>query len=188
MEQSIKEEAIWEKLSEIDKKVNVVLSNTTKRVHAEQMDKNAIPAIVKENVESIVVKYANGLGKFITEISGKRNDQLDSMTKILIGTYRKVEAIPPPEKISLESILQLFPKPKKVNICGFEFLKTSVIITVLIIVSFISLAMNIKQMNDNHRLKIWYVEQSEMIRQLQEKQQDELTVSKEQAKTKEKKK
>ena len=185
MEQSIKEEAIWEKLSEIDKKVNVVLSNTAKHIHAEQMNQNTI---LKENVESIVVKYTNGLGKFITEISGKRNDQLDSMTKILIGTYRKVEAIPPPEKISLEPILQLFSKPKKVNICGFEFLKTSVIITVLIIVSFISLTVNIKQMDDNNRLKYWYAEQSEMIQQIQEKQQNEPTVSKEQAKTKEKKK
>ena len=92
------------------------------------------------------------------------------MTMILIGTYQKLEAIPPPEKISMEPFLQMFPKPKKVNICGFEFLRTSVIITVLIIVSFISLTVNNKQMDDDNRLKYWYVEQSEMIRQMQEKQ------------------
>ena len=88
----------------------------------------------------------------------------------------------------MEPFLQMFPKPKKVNICGFEFLRTSVIITILVIVSFISLTVNIKQMDDNHRLKYWYVEQSEVIRQMQEKQQNEPTVSKEQAKAKEKKK
>ena len=88
------------------------------------------------------------------------------MKKILIGMYRKVEAMPPPEKISLETILQLFPTQKKVNIFGFELLKTSVIILVLIIILFISLTMNIKQANGNHRLKLWHVKQSELIRQI----------------------
>ena len=186
MEYSINEEAIWEKLSEIDKKVEKILSQSERQHQIEAVSREESPKLAKEDVENIVLKYTQGLGKFIAELSGKRNDQLESMKKILIGMYRKVEAIPP-EKISLEPILQLFPKPKKVNICGFEFLRTSVIITVLIIMSFISLTMNTKQMDDNRRLRIWYVEQSELIRQLQEKQQYESTISKEQAKTKEKK-
>ena len=37
-------------------------------------------------------------------------------------------------------------------------------------------------------IKYWYFEQSELIRQMQEKQQDESTVSKEQTKAKAKKK
>ena len=184
MEQSIKEEAIWEKLSEIDKKIDAVLdnTNTAKQVQVPQVYQEPKATITEEYMETTVKKYINGLGGFLLEKHEQITVLLEHVQDDVAGVKEELEQIPPPESISLEPIIQMFPKPKKVNICGFEFLRTSVIITVLIIVSFISLTVNIKQMDDNHRLRFWYVEQSEVIRQMQEKQQNEPTVSKEKKK------
>ncbi|KAA6338260.1 hypothetical protein EZS27_013721 [termite gut metagenome] len=62
--------------------------------------------------------------------------------------------------------MKLFPKPKKVTVCGFEFLRSSVVIFVLIVITFFSLALNIKQMDDYWGLKSKYDEQTEYILQM----------------------
>ena len=191
MQDSLCMEAIWERLSGMDKKIDVVLdntANTAKQTQIPQVYKEQKNTITEEYMETTVKKYINGLGGFLLEKHEQIMVLLKRVQDDVTGIKDELEQMPPSESISLEPIIQMFPKPKKVNICGFEFLRTSVIITVLIIVSFISLTVNIKQMDDNNRLKSWYVEQSELIRQMQEKQQNESAVSKEQAKAKEKKK
>jgi hypothetical protein len=62
------------------------------------------------------------------------------------------------ENVSLEPILKLLPRPKKVTICGFEFLRSSVVIFVLILILFCSLAMNVKQRKDFMALKTKYIQ------------------------------
>jgi hypothetical protein len=66
--------------------------------------------------------------------------------------------------------MKLFPKPKKIVILGFKFLQTSIIIFALTLLSFLSLALNIKQMNDYQTLKTGYSKQAEYIYQLQSKE------------------
>jgi hypothetical protein len=83
------------------------------------------------------------------------------------GVKKQIEVLPVPEKISFESIMKLFPKPKKIIICGFEFLRTSVIIFALALLSFLSLTLNIKQMDDYRTLKSRYSEQREYILQME---------------------
>jgi biopolymer transport protein ExbB/TolQ len=64
--------------------------------------------------------------------------------------------------------MKLFPKQKKVTICGFEFLQTSVIIFALVLLSFLSLTLNIKQMDDYRTLKTKHSLQVEYIQKMQE--------------------
>ena len=75
----------------------------------------------------------------------------------------KIDALPAPDKISLEPIMKLFSQPKKVAICGFEFLRSSVIIFVLMLVCFFSLTLNIKQMDYNRALKLQLYQQVDSV-------------------------
>ena len=100
----------------------------------------------------------------------KHKIQTEHHSKILSAVKavaEKIDALPMPDKISLEPIMKLFPQPKKVTICGFEFLRSSVIIFVLTLVSFFSLVLNIKQMDDYRALKVQFYQQAEHILQLE---------------------
>jgi hypothetical protein len=51
---------------------------------------------------------------------------------------KQIKALPAPEKNSLKPLMDLLSQRKKVTICGFEFLRTSVVVFVLILISFFS--------------------------------------------------
>ncbi len=187
MENSINEEAIWEKLSEIGKKVDAVLFKTAKQEQPAQLSQ---PSITMENIkdmekamENHVTVLANFINKQIREmkppatkeeveaIAGDHTelmnslyrqgtDKLDRIKINMVSLKEKIDQLPTPEPVSVESIIQMFPKLKKVNICGFEFLRTSVIISVLIALSFFSLTVNIKQMYGNDDLTYRYGKQT----------------------------
>jgi len=59
-----------------------------------------------------------------------------------------------------------FSQPKKIAFLGFEFLGTSVVIYILSVVIFRSLAMNIKQMDNYKALKTKYNQLTENINQM----------------------
>ncbi len=222
MENSINEEAIWEKLSEIGKKVDAVLSNTARQEQPAQFIQPSItmedmkdmeeamkkhiavlanfvnkqiremkPPATKEEVEAIAGKHARDHTELMKKLYQQGADQLDKIMTGMASLKGKIDQLPTPEPVSLEPIIQMFPKPKKVNICGFEFLRTSVIMSVLIALSFISLTVKIKLRHDNDDLIYRYGKQSEYILQMQERQaaeSEEQAKKKEQVKTKEKKK
>ena len=60
-----------------------------------------------------------------------------------------------------------FAQPKKIAFFGFEFLRTSVVIFILSLIFFWSLAMNIKQMDNYQALKTQNNQQIEYIQKLQ---------------------
>ncbi len=200
MENSINEEAIWEKLSEIGKKVDAVLSNTTKQEQPAQIFQPSITMenledmeeamkkhiavlanfvnkqiqemkpVTKEEVEAIAGKHVRDHTEMMNRLCRQGTDKLDMIKTSMVSLKEKIDRLPTPEAVSLEQIIEMFPKPKKVNICGFEFLRTSVIISVLIALSFISLTVNIKLRHDNDDLTYRNGKQSEYILQMQERQ------------------
>jgi hypothetical protein len=85
---------------------------------------------------------------------------------------KQVEALPTLEKVSLEPLMDLLSKQKKITICSFEFLRTSVIIFILSLIVFFSLTLNIKQIDDYQALKTKYYQQTEYLYQLQDVEQE----------------
>ncbi|KAA6342436.1 hypothetical protein EZS27_009811 [termite gut metagenome] len=159
-------EAILGMMSEINKKLDAIQANSrTKEIQSVNQEIN--PTVSKEEIELIVKKQATIVGKYIEYThqvqTGHHNKLLTSVNEV----KKQIEALPVPEKVSLESLIKLFPKPKKVVILGFEFLQTSVIIFVLILISFFSLVLNIKHVEDYRRLKSQYGEQTEYILQME---------------------
>jgi hypothetical protein len=123
--------------------------------------------ISKEEIEAIAVKYANAIDKYM-EMRYKELAKQHAKIYLKVQKLEKqIDAILIPNKVSLESILKLSPQPKKVSICGFEFLRTSVIIFVSVLICFFSLVLNIKQMNDFHALKTQFYQLTEYIRHLE---------------------
>jgi hypothetical protein len=109
------------------------------------------------------------LGKFIEKTHKLEVELYNKLITSILDLKNQVKALPVPEKISLELTMELFPKPKKITICSFEFLRSSVIIFVLSLIIFFSLTLNIKQMDDYRTLKNRYSEQTEYILQLEGK-------------------
>jgi len=97
--------------------------------------------ISKEEIEAIMKEKTDFMGNYFEY---KHKIQTEHHSKILSAVKavaEKIDALPMPDKISLEPIMKLFPQPKKVTICGFEFLRSSVIIFVLTLVCFFSLVL-----------------------------------------------
>ena len=66
-----------------------------------------------------------------------------------------------------------FAQPKKIAFFGFEFLRTSVVIFILSLVVFWSLAMNIKQMDNYQALIAQNNQQTEYFQQLQQSEKEQ---------------
>jgi hypothetical protein len=162
-------EAILGMMSEINKKLDVIQAiSKTKEIQPVNQEINS--SVSKEEIKSIVKSQAAIVGKYIEYTHKLQVEQHDKLLTSVNEVKKQIEALPAPEKISFEPIMKLFPKPKEVTICGLEFLRTSVIIFALILIFFLSLMLNIKQMNDYQTLKKGYSKQTEYIYQLQSKE------------------
>jgi hypothetical protein len=159
-------DAIFGKLSEISKKLDSIQA-TSKVKEVLPVNQETSPTVSKEDVELIVRTHATHLGKFIEKTHKLEVELYNKLVTSILDLKNQMKALPVPEKISLESVMELFPKPKKITICGFEFLRISVIIFVLSLIAFFSLILNIKQMDDYQRLKSRYSEQTEYILQME---------------------
>jgi hypothetical protein len=151
--EDIQYEAILGMMSEMNRKLDTIQANSKMKDHQPVNQTVSI-----EEIEPIIKKYATAISKYI-EV--KHNEQTEHHNKLLAAikdVKKQIETIPQPKKVSLESLAKLFPQPKKVIICGFEFLRTSVAIGILIAISFFSLVLNIKQMDDYRALKSKYRE------------------------------
>jgi hypothetical protein len=108
----------------------------------------------------------------ILGMMSEMNRKLDAIQANGKAKESRVEILPTQETISLETLMKLFPKPRIVIIGGFEFLRTSVVIFVLAVVLFWSLAMNIKQMDERRILKIRLEQQTEYLHYLQQEKEE----------------
>jgi hypothetical protein len=159
-------EAILGMMSEINKKLDAIQANS-KTKEIQSVNQNINPTVSKEEIELIARTHSTHLGKFIEKTHKLEVELYNKQITSILDLKNQVKALPVPEKISLDSVMELFPKPKKVTICGFEFLRISVIIFVLSLIAFFSLTLNIKQMDDYRTLKNRYSEQTEYILQME---------------------
>ena len=149
-------------MSEINKKIDVIQANSKVKENqpvSQLVSKEEIEAIMKEKTD-FIGNYFEHKHKIQTE----HHSKIFSAIKEIVG---KIDALPAPDKISLEPIMKLFPQSKKVSICGFEFLRSSIIIFVLMLVCFFSLVLNIKQMDDYRALETKFIQQTEYILHLE---------------------
>jgi hypothetical protein len=160
--EDINYEGLLGMMSEMNKKLDVIQTNS--KVKENQPVNRSVS---KEEIEAIVKERTDFLGKYVEykhKIQTEHHRNLNSAIKVV---EEKIDALPVAEKVSLEPILNLLPKSKKVTICGFEFFRTSVVIFVLTLISFFSLVLNIKQMDDCRALKGSYCQQTEYIYHMQ---------------------
>ncbi|KAA6326823.1 hypothetical protein EZS27_024117 [termite gut metagenome] len=164
-------EAILGMMSEINKKLDTIQANSkTKEIQPVNQEIN--PSVSKEEIKSIVKSQATIVGKYIEYTHKLQVEQHNKLLTSVNEVKKQIEALPAPEKISFESIMKLFSKQKKVTVCGFEFLRTSVIIFALALFSFLSLILNIKQMDDYKALDTKQSLQIEYIQKMQTNSQD----------------
>jgi hypothetical protein len=159
-------DAIFGKLSEISTKLDSIQA-TSKTKENQPVHQVVNQSVSQEEVELIARTHSTHLGKFIEKTHKLEVELYNKLITSILDLKNQVKVLPVPEKISLESVMELFPKPKKVVICDFEFLRTSVVIFILVLISFFSLVLNITQMDDYQKLKTEYIKQSEYIQQLQ---------------------
>ncbi|KAA6322028.1 hypothetical protein EZS27_028391 [termite gut metagenome] len=153
-------DAIFGKLSEISTKLDSIQA-TRKTKENQPVHQVVNQSVSQEEIELIARTHSTHLGKFIEKT---HNQEVEFYNKLITSIYelkKQVKELYIPEKISLEPVMKLFPKPKKVTICGFEFLRTSVVVFVLILIAFFSLVLNIKQMDDYRALKTKLYQQTE---------------------------
>jgi hypothetical protein len=164
--ENIYNEAVLGMILEINEKLDAIQANS-KTKEIQPINQKINPVISKEEIESIVKKQATIVGKYMEYTHQVQTEHHNKLLTSVNEVKKQIEALPVPEKISLESMMELFPKPKKVTVCGFEFLRSSVIISVLSLIVFLSLVLNIKQMDNYRALKDRYSEQTEYILQME---------------------
>ncbi|GAB6009875.1 hypothetical protein [Dysgonomonas reticulitermitis] len=157
--ENIQYEGLLGIMSEVNKKIDVIHANSKSKEN-----QPVHPTVSKTEIEEIVKEKVAVIGNYI-ELRLKQ--QTEQQTKILTAAMKevgtKIDSLPTPEKVSLEPIMKMFPQPKKVTICGFEFLRSSVIIFVLALVCFFSMILNIKQMDDCRGLKTQLYKQTDIF-------------------------
>jgi len=164
--ESIQYEGLLGIMSEINKKIDIIQANSKVKEN-QPVNQGTNKTISKEEIEAIMKEKTDFMGNYFEY---KHKIQTEHHSKILSAVKavaEKIDALPTPDKVSLEPIMRLFPQSKKVMICGFEFLRSSVIIFVLALVCFFSLTLNIKQMDDYRALKVQFYQQAEHILQLE---------------------
>jgi len=122
---------------------------------ADKPTEQANQSVSKEEIEKIVHEKVSVMATFI-ELKIKQ--QTENLTNAI---NKKMSTLSFSGNGS-------FPQPKKIAFFGFEFLRTSVVIFILSMVIFWSLAMNIKQMDNYKALKTKYNQLTEYIYQMQQ--------------------
>jgi hypothetical protein len=157
------------------KKLEVIQANT-KTKDIQPINQDMIPVVSKGEIDEIVHLHTSHLGKFIEKTHKLEVEKLNLLITNTNEIKKQIAALPkpeckfqqqPPVEISFDPIIKLFPKPKKITIAGFEFLRSSMIIFALSLAVFWLFVLNIKQMDDYRALKSQYSQQNEYILQMQ---------------------
>ncbi len=165
MSKSVSNDALWEKLSEIEEKINKSLMEQKAPVLLQEK-RNLTPEMKasKDEIVEKLEKYIQGLGshcdehfKFIqTKIGKLDNDMSDAIACL-------VHLIKESEKQQKEKDTQSY-----FNFRFFKVRKTSLVITILGILVFILTLFSMKQQNDYSLLMDEYYKQAIELRKIQE--------------------
>jgi len=170
MSKSVSNDALWEKLSEIEEKINKSLMGQKPPIPIQkQVD---ITSELKANKDVIIEKlekYIQGLGthcdkhfKFIQTKIGKLDNDITDAIACLVHLIKESE------KQQESKNEHVIPEPKEsyFNFRYFKIKKTSLVITILGILVFILTLFCMKQQNDYSLLIEKYYRQGIEIREM----------------------
>ena len=165
MSKSVSNDALWEKLSEIEERINKCLKEENKPVSAQQkVDITSELKAIKEEVVENLKKYIQGLGahcdkhfKFIQTKVGKLGNDMSGAIACLLHIIKELEKQQKPKDTQFYFNFKLF----KVK-------KTSLMITIFGLLVFILTLFCMKQQNDYSLLMDEYYRQSITVQKLYE--------------------
>ena len=165
MSKSVSNDALWEKLSEIEVRINKCLKEENKPVPAQQqVDITSESKAIKEEVVENLKKYIQGLGshcdkhfKFIQTKVGKLDNDMSDAIACLLHIIKESEKQQKPKGT------QFYFKFK-----FFKVKKASLVITILCLLVFILTLFSMKQQNDYSLLIDKYYRQEITIQKLHE--------------------
>lgn len=169
MAQSVSNDALWEKLSEIDKKLEK-LSEAQKS--STLSDKQAIIKSdfqkEKDEIISKLEKYIQGLGTHCDSHFNVIHKNIEQLEKDTEGVYKILSCmsaiLKEPQK---QSVIKLDDEKSYLNFRLFKFRKSSLVIAVLGLLVFILTLFCMKQQNDYSLLYHKYHRKSIVLREVQ---------------------
>lgn len=166
MGNSISNDSIWGKLSEMDQKLDKI-SNKQVTEEIPQIAQTT-PSISKEDIKSIVNEHVRLLAISNDSHFEANRKNMMLLNNNILKTRKLVEDIKIPENnITLEAIQSIFSKEKTVKFGFSRICKTTFIIGALIVFLFMMVTFSMKQHGDYAILQSRFSWQSSAIRQLQ---------------------
>lgn len=169
MAQSVSNDALWEKLSEVDKKLEK-LSEMQKISNLDNEQAFIKPDFQKEKDEIVskLEKYIQGLGthcdfhfKAIYKDMEQSNEHMHGVYEVLSGIWTKLQEAEEPSKETPENRMLFF------NFKLFKLRKSFLIIGVLGLLVFILTLFCMKQQNDYSILNSEYYRTSFIVKEMQ---------------------
>lgn len=136
MSKTTSNDAIWERLTEIDKKIEKVLGKP---------QENNSSSLSMDELKTEITEYSDKLSTKIEDNS----KQLKELNKDIQNTQKAIKEIPIPENFSLNEIKALFEKKDIFRFGFIKFRRTSFIITILGILIFILTVFSMKLYSDS---------------------------------------
>ncbi len=173
MNKSISNDALWEKLSEIEKRINWYLAEQKDTVpKQEQAEIMAQLMANKEQITELFKKGLQGLGSHCDSHFKAMYGNIEQLEKDNQGVYKVLvhicRILQNAEKQS-ENKVESKPEPDKsfLNFKLFKIRKTTIYISILGLLVFILTLFSMKQQNDYAVLNSEYYRKSIVIRELQ---------------------
>jgi len=170
MSKTVSNDALWEKLSEIDRKLNQQLKE--QKVSVQEQEQVDITSELKANKDEIAELFKKGLQGLGTHCDTHFNTmykRIDQLEQDMERTYNVLNCISVILK-ELQQQGQAKQEPDKsyLNFIFFKLRKTTLIITILGLLVFILTMFCMKQQNDYSLLNGEYYRKSIIVREMQQ--------------------
>lgn len=172
MSKSVSNDALWEKLSEIEEKIERSLKEQNKpALIQEQVDRTVDFKIIKDEILSKIDIKSNILGTHSqSHFDANRQNIIvlgENIRKILnIVSHIRKQQKETVEQTNFNNIEQSIEEKSYFNLRFFKIKKTSVVITVLGLLVFILILFSMKQQNDYLLLMDEYYRQGIELREM----------------------
>lgn len=169
MSKTVSNDTLWEKLSEIDRKLNQQLKE--QKVSVQEQEQVDITSELKTNKDEIAELFKKGLQGLGTHCDAhfktmyKNIEQLGEDTEGIYKVLTCISAILKEPKQQAKTKLEL--DKSFLNFIFFKLRKTTLIITILGLLVFILTIFSMKQQNDYALLNDKHYKQSVTVREMQ---------------------
>ncbi len=169
MAQSVSNDALWEKLSEVDKKLER-LSEMQKIFNLGNEQAIIKPDFQKEKIVSKLEKYIQGLGTHCDAHFKVIHKNIEQLEKDTDGVYKILSCMSAILKEPQEqSVIKSDDKKFYLNLRFFKLRKSSIVIAVLGLLVFILTLFCMKQQNDYALLNKEYYHQTDVLTEMKTK-------------------